>query len=148
MKKILFFAIALFIMMFSSVVSAERDYRHHDWSHQAYHHESWHPSYYHEDENLPFRWHERRDVHLIIDDRRFMHERGWGERFPGLHPYSWHESHGFWYHGHRINDAVLFYNDSDELVSVGFWHEGVFVFIRDDHRSFENHDSFFLSWRR
>jgi hypothetical protein len=40
----------------------------------------------------------------------------------------------------------MFYNDSDELVSVGFMHNGAFLFIRDDDDGYENRDSFFLSW--
>ena len=53
---------------------------------------------------------------------------------------------GFWYQGRRVTDAVMFYNKSDELVSIGFMHNGGFIYIRDDNRGYKNDDSFFFSW--
>lgn len=166
MKKVLLFLLAMFIMSLSSIVSADprhdeerhersrhEDFRHknshHNWSHSAYRQDNWRPVD-HRPDRMPFRWHERRD-HFSPADYRMerIYHRDWEDRFPGLHPYRWHGEYGrdFWYRGHRVTDAVMFYNDSDELVSVGFWHDGAFILIRDDDRSFENHDSFFLMWR-
>jgi len=94
---------------------------------------------------MPFRWHERHD--RFAAERYQMeriHDRGWGERFPGLRSYRWHDSYGegFWYQGQRISDAVFFYNPLGELVGVGFMHHGVFIYLRDDNACFENRDSF------
>jgi len=78
-------------------------------------------------------------------------DRDWEQRFPGLHSYRWHDSHRydqgfFWYRGVRINDAVLFYDDWDELVGVGFMYDGAFVFIRDDYSVHQHqHDSTLLA---
>ena len=145
MKKMFLLVTALCLMMFSSVVSAEESEYHHDWSHPAYHHENWKQVDNRAEESMPFKWHEHRDYHAANYRMERIHGREWEERFPGLHPYSWH-GEDFWHQGHHVRDAVLLYNDSDELVSVGFWHEGTFIFIRDDHRSYENHDPFFESF--
>ncbi len=167
MKKVLLFVLAVFIMGTASIASAARyddsdrdrhrqedsrdhdsryrHYRNHDWSHSAYRDGHWR-SAGHWAEGMPFRWHDRRDRFYHYRMERMYHH-GWGERFPGLHPYRWHgEGREFWYRGHRVTDGVMFYDDSDELVSVGFWHDGAFIMIRDDGSSYENHDSFFLSW--
>ena len=110
-----------------------------DWSHQAYHNDNWRQSERRSDESLPFKWYEHHDRYYgeRIDDNK------WAGRFPGLHPYRWHGG-DFWYCGHHVTDAILFYNDSDELVSVGFMNNGVFVFIRDDNESYEYKDVLFL----
>jgi hypothetical protein len=146
MKKVLFLILAVFILTLSSPVSAKK-HEHPNWSHSTYHNKNWHQADY---ESLPFRWHEQRNYHFSQPDYRLerVHDREWQARFPGLHSYRWHDTRndGFWYHGHRITDAVFFYDDGDELVSIGFMHEGVFIFIRDDNDSYEDHDSFFISW--
>jgi hypothetical protein len=153
MKKLSVLLIALFIMGLSSIASAdEHDGRHydhhHDWSHPSYQDRSWSRTE-RVDEPMPFKWHERHDwfsSHNYHMTR--IYDREWNDRFPGLHSYRWHDERGdgFLYHGHRITDAVLFYDDLNQLVSIGFKHNGTFIFIRDDHISYENHDSFFISW--
>ena len=80
-----------------------------------------------------------------------IYDHDWNNRFPGLHSYRWHDSDRynqgyFWYHGQRIHDAVLFYDDGDELVGVGFNYGGQFVFLRDDHEEYHhNNDSVVLA---
>lgn len=122
----------------------QRDYqeRHHDWSHSAYNNENWRHSEKQFEGSFPFGWHDPHDRYYgdRVDDDQ------WVGRFPGLRPYQW-RGEGFWYHNKHVTDAMLFYNDSDQLVSVGFMHDGIFIFIRDDGHSYENHDSFFLVWR-
>ena len=117
------------------------------WSHSAYQHSCWVHTDHHP---ISFSWGEHRNYfssryeHLTILD---AHE--WHHRFPGLTAYRW-ESRGhhdsFIYQGHRITHGVLFFNHADTLVGIGFMHNGSFVFVRDDHRSFRNHDTFFASW--
>lgn len=145
MKKLLLALVALFLMSLPATVSAD-DPSNHRWSHQAYHHNNWHKTSH---TSVNFNWHERRDRYSARDYRmERIHDRGWHDRFPGLRAYRWVDRHGagFWYHGHRVTNAVFFYDNNDELVSIGFMHNGAFIFIRDDHNSYENHDSFFLSW--
>jgi hypothetical protein len=152
MKKV--FLVSLMLLVFGLAATASAQDRHqndghkrHDWSHNAYQQKSWH----HTTAKSPVsvNWYQHRS-HYTHDRYRMerIHDRGWHDRFPGLHPYRWHDRHGegFWYHGRRITDAVFFYNNSDELVSIGFMHNGSFIFIRDDHNGFENRDHFFLSW--
>lgn len=131
-----------------------QEQQHHDWSHPAYQENNWHRSDYLAGESSPFKWHEQiRATHnrFQADNYRMerITDREWEERFPGLHSFRWHDSDRnsqvFWYHGHRVTDAVLFYDDADELVSVGFEFNGAFIFIRDDHDSYENRDSSMLS---
>lgn len=68
-------------------------------------------------------------------------------KFPGEHAYQWHDrrGEGFLYHGRRITDAVFFYNASDELISIGFMQDGVFVKIYADRGEERHRDSFLLS---
>nr|WP_169718016.1 hypothetical protein [Sporomusa silvacetica] len=89
---------------------------------------------------MPFRWYEHHDRYY--GER--INDNEWADRFPGLQPYRWH-GENFWYRGYHVTDAILFYNDSDELVSVGFMNNGEFVFVRDDNESYENNDFFFLA---
>jgi hypothetical protein len=117
----------------------------HDWSHERYHHKHWRQAEHHYGD-MPFRWHANHD--RFRDDYRVVriHDHRWANRFPGLHAYEWHGD-DFWYGGRHINHAILFYDDDDRLVSVGFNHNGGFIFVRDDDQTFISHDSFFLSWR-
>ncbi|MBP2634657.1 MAG: hypothetical protein H6Q72_564 [Firmicutes bacterium] len=46
----------------------------------------------------------------------------------------------------HIKGTVIFYNDSDELVSVSFMRGDTFVVLRDDDRDYESRDDFFYSW--
>jgi len=169
MKKILLLVLALFVLTASATVSAKSHHRdsddkhhnngrqeasyekhkqnnHHDWSHAAYHDNHWQKGTY---ESFAFGWHERSDRFEPERYRmEYIHDQGWRNRFPGLHPYHWEDRHGegFWYRGHHVKKAMFFYNDADELVSIGFMHNGVFIFVRDDHSAYRNHDSFFISW--
>lgn len=123
----------------------------HDWHASPYDNDrAWihhHHHYYYDDERrFPFAWHEhfesmRYHHHL---DRVYDHE--WGDRFPGLHAYRWSDHEGFWHHGHHVKDAIFFYDEDNQLVSVGYMDDGVFINFREDHESYENHDSFFFSW--
>lgn len=117
------------------------------WDHPAYRSNHWRQTRHHA---VPFTWHQHRDRfyrpgHVI----ERIYDYGWTSRFPGLYPYRWHARNGagFWYQGRHITDAVMFYDNSDQLVSIGFMHNGTFLFIRDDDHGFENRDSFFLAWR-
>ncbi len=147
MKKSIFLLMIVFLLSMSSIASAahnghNRPNKHKVWSHPAYQGARWdrmdraRPS-------LPFKWHERRNERF--HDR--IRDREWEQRFPGLRSYRWHSQpgHDFWYRGHRITNAVLFYDSRDELVSVGFMYNGTFIFIRDDG-GYRNRDSFFISW--
>lgn len=121
----------------------------HDWSHPAYRNDKWQRENHQSYKFLPFQWHENQNRFLSSNDRfERINDREWQDRFPGLHSYRWYDGNriGFLYLGHRITDAVLFYNDSNELVSVGFMHDGAFIFVRDDNDGYRNQDSFFFSW--
>jgi len=167
MKKIIVLFLALFVLTASATVSAKshhhqdtddkhqnngrqeasyEKHKHHDWSHEAYYDNHWQKGTY---ESFSFGWHERSDRFEPERYRmEYIHDQGWRNRFPGLHPYHWEDRHGegFWYRGHHVKKAMFFYNDADELVSIGFMHNGVFIFVRDDHSAYRNHDSFFISW--
>ncbi len=167
MKKVLFLFLALLVLTASTTVSAnhynhdadgnygnnnnhqDEQYNkddHHDWSAPAYHDKKWQKGTY---ESISFSWHEHSERFLPEQYRmESLHDEGWRNRFPGLHPYRWEDrqGEGFWYRGHHIKKAVFFYNDGDELVSIGFMYKGVFIFVRDDHRAYSNHDSFFIHW--
>jgi hypothetical protein len=120
----------------------------------------WHDGHYDNDKNwihthhnglaaergLPFAWHERFNSMREHHHLERIYDREWSDRFPGLHAYRWSSPKGFWHHGNYVKDAVFFYDENDELVSVGYMENGVFINFREDHESYENHDSFFLSW--
>lgn len=149
MKKMLVLALSVFVLSTSATVSAH-EYRHNGNS-KSHHESSWHSDRPEQEREMPFKWHEKHG-RLTPNDHRTerIHDREFRNRFPGLRAYRWHDVHdrGFRYHGHLIKDAVLFYNDSDELVSVGYMRDGAFIVIRDDHSTHEHHDSFFASWWR
>ena len=126
-----------------------------DWSDDAYWDDNWSRIDYEYRDPSPFRWHESR--HSLrqrfsnIELER-IYDRDWNDRFPGLHSYRWHDSDDYndgyyWYRGERIRNAVLFFDDWDELVGIGFTYDDNFVFIRDDrtvyHRN-KNNDA--LLW--
>lgn len=120
---------------------------HSHWSHSSYSHSNWIHSDHHP---VSFSWGEHRSHfsnrygHLTVLDG---HE--WRHRFPGLTAYRWHsqgQHDSFMYQGHSITHGILFFGSSDRLAGIGFMHNGSFVFVRDDHRSFRNHDAFFTSW--
>jgi len=126
----------------------------HDWSHPAYQDSNWHKTNFPSDEPSPFRWHDSGNSmreRFTSSEYRMdpINDQQWNGRFPGLHSYRWHDgdsyARGFWYQGERINDAVLFFDNSDELVSVGFMFNGTFIFIRDDQEAYDHHESSLLS---
>lgn len=148
MKKVFLVSLMLLILGLAATASAQ-DRHHggrHDWSRTEYRHSSWRDTPHHA---VNVTWYQHRNYYARD---RYRMERisdpGWHHRFPGLRPYRWHDRHGegFWYRGHRVTDAVFFYNNNDELVSIGFMHRGAFIFVREDHNDFENRDGFFLSW--
>lgn len=146
MKKALLIALAFSVLTTSAAVTVQAR-GHDDRPHQE---TRWERDSDHE-RDMPFRWHERRD-HFTHDNHRMerIHDNRFNNRFPGLRAYRWHDAHGRWFrhNGHIVRDAVLFYNDSDELVSFGYMNNGVFIMIRDDDSINEDHDSFFVSWWR
>ncbi|MCE5285632.1 MAG: hypothetical protein LLG02_07275 [Pelosinus sp.] len=131
------------LMLASATASA------HDWQDDRYnkdHH--WRQvkhNHVNVERGLPFAWHERYDSMRERHHLERIENREWEQRFPGLHAYRWSGREGFWHNGHYVKDAVLFYDQNHELVSVGYMANGVFIHFRDDHRSFENRDSFFVS---
>ena len=131
----------------------QRDQRRHDWSQDAYRNNNWHGTSRQYNESSPFKWHESRSAmnERFSSDYRMdrIDDDAWNNRFPGLHSYRWHDSDrysqgDFWYRGVRVRDAVLFYDDSDELVGTGFMFDNEFVFIRDDQEVYQRNDSLLL----
>lgn len=149
MKKRILLLLLLFIMALTATVSARPHNYSNRWEHPSYRQKNWHDAKY---VSIPkFKWNDHRN--RFSSSRYQMREiyaRNWNDRFPGLRSYKWHDNRGegFWYRGRRITDAVLFFNSSNRMVGVGFMHNGSFIFIREDHRAFSNHDSFFISWMR
>lgn len=126
----------------------DRHERQSRWDHPSYRGPKWRKVRH---EPPPFAWHAHRDRFYRPGHRlEPIYDADWRHRFPGLRPYRWQDlrGSGFWYQGRYVRDAVMFYNDDDELVSIGFMHNGAFLFIRDDDNDFESRDSFFFSfWR-
>lgn len=145
MKKLLLIILSLSVLMLLSVTASA-----YDWHNDPYDNDShWVHSRHNDVESergLPFAWHEHYSSMREHHHLERIEDREWNDRFPGLHAYRWSNHEGFWHHGHFVTDAVFFYDDNDELVSVGYMADGVFVSFRDDHECYENHDSFFLSW--
>ncbi len=149
MKKKILSLLLLFIICLTATVSARPHNRYDRWEHPSYRHKDWHHAKY--SSFSKFKWYDHRD--RFSPSRYHMKEiysRDWNSRFPGLRSYKWRDTRGegFWYRGRRINDAVLFFNHANRMVGVGFVYNGSFIFIRDDHRAYSNHDSFFISWWR
>lgn len=147
MKKLIVLVLAVSVLAFSLPVSAKN--LHHDWSGKKYGKHRWHEiKYEDEDRGMPFRWYEKHDRWRSSQySLERIHDRQLEYRLPGLIAYKWHDNHGegFWYKGRYVKDAVLLFNSSDELVAVGLKHDNTFILIRDDWRSFESRDSFFIS---
>lgn len=148
------FAIALiaFSVVFSWTLaaSARHDWRGDDQPYDRGGHWQHHSHYRHEHGALPFAWHDRyRQFHWRHHLER-VHDREMLHHFPGLHAYRWHGDngyhHGFWHDGHYVRNAILFFDEDDELVSFGYMANGVFVYVRDDNEVYRNHDRFFISW--
>jgi hypothetical protein len=146
MKKIFLLSLMVLLLTLSTTASADARRGHHDWSHAKYKHSSWHRTSH---SSVSISWHKHRNYYPPARYRmERIHDNRWHDRFPGLRAYRWHDRHGegFWYRGHRVTNGVFFYDRDDQLVSVGFMHNGAFIFIRDDDSGYENRDSFFLSW--
>lgn len=143
MKKLLILSVALAVLMLTSLTASA-----HDWG--SYENDSnWHHSRHTDIEaerGMPFGWHDSYESMREHHRLERIHDREWEHRFPGLHAYRWNGHEGFWHHGHYVTDAVLFFDDNNELVSVGYMADGVFIHFREDHETYENHDSFFISW--
>jgi hypothetical protein len=128
--------------------------QYHDWSHPTYQGSNWHRSYLTSDEPFAFKWHEGRNSQEALFNAAYyrmeaIDDQDWYDRFPGLHPYRWHDNgyypQGFWYHGHQIYDAVVFFDDSDQLACVGFMYEGSFMTVRDNQEVYTYDDDSFIS---
>jgi hypothetical protein len=148
MKKYFLLTLVVLLLTLTATASADaRPGRHgHDWSHNKYRHSSWQRTSH---ATVSVNWHQNRNYYAPARYRmERIHDRGWHDRFPGLRAYRWHDNRGegFWYRGHRVTNGVFFYDRDDQLVSVGFMHNGAFIFIRDDDSDYENRDSFFISW--
>jgi len=145
MRKILSLLLALSVVMLMSVTASA-----HDWHNGPYDNDkSWVHRHHNDTESerrLPFSWHEHLFSMAEHHHLERVYDREWDHRFPGLHAYRWSSQEGFWHHGYYVKDAVFFYDENDELVSVGYMHDGVFIHFREDHESYENHDSYFFSW--
>ncbi|MBP2643188.1 MAG: hypothetical protein H6Q67_1075 [Firmicutes bacterium] len=98
------------------------------------------------DNKLPFAWNDSYKHMRQIHHLKPIHDRSWENRFPGLRAYRGRIAEGFWHNGHYVKEAVFFFNARNELVSVGYVSDGVFVQMREDHKSFENKDKFFAMW--
>ena len=147
MKKLLLMFLALSLLAVSPPVSAhDRDQ---NQEHRSNKEHRWQDEHYSHDRDMPFQWNERRD-HVSARDHRLerITDRDFNHRFHGLTAYRWQNHHhkGFWYNGHYIKDAVLFFNRSDELVCIGYMHDGVFIVIHADHSRHDHRDPFFALW--
>ncbi|MDR3565474.1 MAG: hypothetical protein P4N59_29120 [Negativicutes bacterium] len=147
MKKARIVVIALTgLMLLAATASA------HDWQNDRHYENdrNWQHTHHNDaqaEKGMPFNWHERYDSLRGHHRLERVEGREWENRFPGLRAYRWN-GQSFWHHGHPVSDAVLFFDENDELVSIGYMSDGVFIYFRDDHEAFENHDSFFVSWWR
>lgn len=146
MRKPLLLMLTLSFMLVMSVTASA-----HDWHHDSpYDHDRhWqraHYDHFNAERGLPFTWHQNVKAMKAHYRLERIEALEWRERFPGLHAYRWHDNEGFWHNGHYVQDAVFFYNDHHELVSVGYMNNHTFIFVRDDHESYKNHDSFFFTW--
>lgn len=143
MKKLMIPILAASILSLTSLTASAHEWGYYDndsnWRHA--HHNS-----YESERGLPFGWHDRYESIRVHHRMERIHDREWRHRFPGLHAYRWHGNEGFWNHGRYVTDAVLFFDDNNQLVSVGYMSDGVFIQIREDHETYENHDSFYFSW--
>jgi len=150
MKKVIWVILAAFIISLPLGVSASppghpsRDYDRQQMGNQGDNQNG-----QQQDDGQPYRWHERL-ADFSPDKCRMdrIDDPRWADRFPGKRLYKWHDrrGEGFAYHGRHINDAVFCYDVSDELVSIGFVFDGVFVIINADRGEERPHEPFFLDW--
>lgn len=147
MKKLLLMFLALSVLAVSTPVSAHERDGHPGNRDNKKHHMAADRNSHHRD--MPWQWNERRDRVAAKDHRmERIHDREFNHRFHGLTAYRWQNHHhkGFWYKGHYIKDAVLFFNSSDELVRIGYMHDGVFIVIHADHSRHDHRDPYFALW--
>ncbi len=103
------------------------------------------------DRSMPFKW---RDNHRMFGKHHMerIHDREFAHRYPGLHAFRWHgygeRREGFWHNGREIRDAILFFDDRDEVVGFGYMDGGVFIYVREDGYSEERDPFFLLRWFR
>jgi hypothetical protein len=154
MKRVLLLVVILSMMVMVSTASAYQN-----WGHSSQPYERGQDGWQrhqtddrhgpHGHSETPFGWRQHRED-LVRNNHHFeaINDREWDRRFPGLHSYRWYHDYnqGFWYEGYWVSDPVFFFDNDDELASFGFWHNGVFIMFREDGRSYENRDEFFLSW--
>ena len=125
-----------------------------DWQHGAYRESAWRQIAAIVDGKLPWRW---RETRYALFERLAaapvqlgpVYDRQWSSRLPGLHADRWHDggqaaADAFWYRGKRIHDAMLFYDDRDELSGVGLLWNDAFVFIRDNNAVYQPTDAAWL----
>ncbi len=125
-----------------------------DWQHGAYRESAWRQIAASVDGKLPWRW---RETRYALFERLAaapvqlgpVYDRQWSSRLPGLHADRWHDggqaaADAFWYRGKRIHDAMLFYDDRDELSGVGLLWNDAFVFIRDNNAVYQPTDAAWL----
>jgi hypothetical protein len=143
MRKMLILVLTMAVLTsMSATVSA-------NWGSYYSSGENWSVSFHQDSEGergLPFGWHERYENMRYHHHLERVYDWEWEHRFPGTHIYRWHDYHGFWHHGHFVTDALFFYNHDGELVSVGYFADGVFFHFRDDHECYQSRDSFYVSW--
>lgn len=96
---------------------------------------------------LPASWYDHRDSH-VKQRLEPINQPQWQEKFRGFRPYSWHGEPGreFVYHGKRINKAVFFFNNQDELVRIGFEFDGVFIIIKPDRGEERYHEDWLRNY--
>jgi len=112
------------------------------YSHDRYHSHYWRPATHIYEYKRPWSWYSRNHF-----GRRLINDLYWNREFPGLRSYYWRGS-GFWYRGMEYTNLVLFYDDGDSLVAIGFWDRGQFIMIRDDDSIFYNNSPFVLGYHR
>ncbi|AIF52816.1 hypothetical protein [Pelosinus sp. UFO1] len=145
MKRIVMLILTISVLMMMSVTASAA----HGHKDRGNHDNGWHRTHHNDVEaerGLPFAWHERYDSMRGNYHLERVYDRDMDDRFPGLRAYRWSGHEGFWHHGHYVKDAVFFFNTNDEIVSVGYMADGVFISFRENHESYENHDSFYFSW--
>jgi len=95
---------------------------------------------------MPFQWQEHVSTHQQHHYMNRIDDHEWNNRFPGLRSYRWSGQEGFWHNGRYVQDAVLFYDQSDCLTSFGYMNNGVFILVNQDNDGHQDNDSFFFAW--
>lgn len=100
----------------------------------------------HDKKVMPFKW---RDHHRTFDRHHMerIDDREIERHHPGLHAFRWRgygdRREGFWHNGHEVRDAIMFFDDNDEVVSFGYMRDGMFIYVREGDE-FEERDPFFF----